>query len=89
MRVFLNVRLWNTVLISAGNEWSNCFTLKDISLPENPYIGLTAMTGDVSDAHEYVFFVFPLGCSRTGTYLTAILAQHHLCRDVVCYPLRC
>jgi len=35
-------------------EWSNCFTLKDISLPQNPYIGLTAMTGDVSDAHDVV-----------------------------------
>ncbi|KAH9042782.1 legume-like lectin family-domain-containing protein [Lactarius pseudohatsudake] len=35
-------------------EWSNCFTLNDISLPQNPYIGLTAMTGDVSDAHDII-----------------------------------
>jgi mannose-binding lectin 2 len=39
----------------AGEEWSDCFTLKDISLPANPFIGLSAMTGDVSDAHEYVY----------------------------------
>jgi len=35
-------------------EWSNCFTLHDISLPQTPYIGLTAMTGDVSDAHDII-----------------------------------
>ncbi|KAI0295303.1 legume-like lectin family-domain-containing protein [Russula brevipes] len=35
-------------------QWNDCFTLKDISLPMNPYIGLTAMTGDVSDAHDIV-----------------------------------
>jgi mannose-binding lectin 2 len=35
-------------------EWSNCFTLQDISLPPNPFIGLTAMTGDVSDAHDII-----------------------------------
>jgi mannose-binding lectin 2 len=40
----------------AGEEWSDCFTLKDISLPANPYIGLSSMTGDVSDAHEYAIF---------------------------------
>jgi len=45
------------VLMSTGEEWSNCFILNDISLPLNPYIGLSAMTGDVSDAHEYVIFV--------------------------------
>ena len=42
--------------MSTGEEWSNCFTLNDISVPSNPFIGLTAMTGDVSDAHEYVFW---------------------------------
>jgi len=35
-------------------EWSDCFTLNDISLPPAPYVGLTAMTGDVSDAHDIV-----------------------------------
>ncbi|KAH9975563.1 concanavalin A-like lectin/glucanase [Lactifluus volemus] len=38
----------------AWEEWSDCFTLKDISLPMNPYIGLSAMTGDVSDAHDII-----------------------------------
>jgi len=37
-----------------GDEWSDCFRLENVTLPTNPYIGLTAMTGDVSDAHEYV-----------------------------------
>jgi mannose-binding lectin 2 len=35
-------------------EWSDCFTLKDISVPTNPFIGLTAMTGDVTDAHDII-----------------------------------
>jgi mannose-binding lectin 2 len=42
--------------MSTGEEWSYCFTLNDISIPLNPFIGLTAMTGEVTDAHEYVFF---------------------------------
>ena len=41
------------VLMSTGEEWRNCFTLKDISVPLNPFIGLSAMTGDITDAHEY------------------------------------
>jgi len=40
--------------MSTGEEWSNCFALKDISVPLNPYIGLSAMTGDVSDAHDII-----------------------------------
>ncbi|KAH9966287.1 legume-like lectin family-domain-containing protein [Russula compacta] len=36
------------------DQWSDCFTLKDISLPTSPYIGLSAMTGDVSDAHDII-----------------------------------
>jgi len=36
-----------------GDEWSNCFRLENVTLPTAPFIGLTAMTGDVSDAHEY------------------------------------
>jgi len=35
-------------------EWTDCFSLKDISLPLNPYLGLSAMTGDVSDAHDII-----------------------------------
>ena len=68
----MDVRLGKAVLILAGEEWSNCFTLKDISLPQNPYVGLTAMTGDVSDAHEYVLFWFP--SSVRTTYLTVTLS---------------
>jgi len=35
-------------------EWSNCFTLQDISVPSNPFIGLSAMTGDITDAHDII-----------------------------------
>jgi hypothetical protein len=56
--------------MSTGEEWSNCFTLDGISLPPNPYIGLSAMTGDVSDAHEYVLF-WPR-CLHAPNYLTQL-----------------
>lgn len=36
------------------DDWSDCFTLTDISLPANPFIGLSAMTGDVTDAHDVI-----------------------------------
>jgi hypothetical protein len=48
--------IWILVLMLTGEQWSDCFTLKDISVPPNPFIGLSAMTGDISDAHEYAIF---------------------------------
>lgn len=35
------------------DEWQTCFEV-DINLPDNPYIGFTAATGDVSDNHDIV-----------------------------------
>ena len=29
--------------------------LHDISVPLNPFIGLSTMTSDITDAHEYAF----------------------------------
>lgn len=36
--------------------WETCFKLRadNISMPANPYIGLSAMTGDVSDNHDII-----------------------------------
>jgi mannose-binding lectin 2 len=34
-----------------SDEWLKCFETS-IVLPESPYLGFTALTGDVSDAHE-------------------------------------
>jgi len=48
--------IWGLILMLTGDDWSDCFTLTDISLPTNPFIGLSAMTGDVTDAHEYAPF---------------------------------
>jgi hypothetical protein len=42
----------NEIYSFAGDEWTDCFTVRDISLPQSPYLGFSAMTGDVSDAHE-------------------------------------
>jgi len=36
------------------DEWTPCFELKDLTLPSNPYLGVTAVTGDVHDAHDVI-----------------------------------
>lgn len=68
-----------------GEEWSDCFTLKDISLPANPFIGLSAMTGDVSDTQEYAIFDL---ISLSSNLSDRIFRQRHLRLDVFCHPLR-
>jgi len=42
------------VQFKAWDEWTHCFTLWNVSLPVNPYLGFTALTGDVFDAHDIV-----------------------------------
>lgn len=39
-----------------GDEWTDCFHIEGISLPMSPYLGVSALTGEVFDAHEYVRF---------------------------------
>lgn len=38
----------------AWDDWLECFTIRDISLPTAPYLGFSAMTGDVSDNHDII-----------------------------------
>lgn len=38
----------------AWDDWTSCFTLKNISLPEVPFLGFSALTGDVSDDHDII-----------------------------------
>lgn len=40
-------------MFEPGDDWTPCFTLKNVSLPEVPFLGFSALTGDVSDEHEY------------------------------------
>lgn len=44
-----------------GDDWTECFTSYGTVLPLAPYVGFTALTGDVSDAHECVpsFYSLP------------------------------
>ncbi|CCO31760.1 L-type lectin-like domain-containing protein C126,08c [Rhizoctonia solani AG-1 IB] len=45
---YLNVQLQ----YKGWDEWTECFTVYDVSLPNTPYLGFTAHTGDISDNHE-------------------------------------
>jgi len=38
----------------SGDDWTDCFRVEGISLPINPFVGISALTGEVYDAHEYV-----------------------------------
>ena len=38
----------------AVDEWKPCFSADDIVLPKHPYIGFSALTGDVSDPHDVI-----------------------------------
>jgi hypothetical protein len=40
-----------SAVMSTGEEWNNYLALKVISVSLNPFIGLSAMTGDITDAH--------------------------------------
>jgi len=47
---YLNVK----VQYKAWDDWTDCFTVNDISLPTSPYLGFSAMTGDVFDNHDII-----------------------------------
>lgn len=36
------------------DEWESCFKVEDFKLPANTYLGFSALTGDLSDAHDIV-----------------------------------
>ena len=46
-------------VICVGDDWTDCFTIPNLKLPDAPYLGFSAETGDVFDNHEYVFFPLP------------------------------
>lgn len=39
---------------SEWDHWESCFKLDNVTLPLNPYLGFSALTGDVSDNHDIV-----------------------------------
>ncbi|CUA74527.1 L-type lectin-like domain-containing protein C126,08c [Rhizoctonia solani] len=47
---YLNVQ----IQYKGWDEWTECFTVYDVSLPNTPYLGFTAHTGDVSDNHDII-----------------------------------
>ncbi|GAA5977319.1 hypothetical protein JCM11641_000063 [Rhodosporidiobolus odoratus] len=36
------------------DEWTTCFAIEGLELPSNPFLGFSALTGDVSDAHDII-----------------------------------
>lgn len=38
-----------------GDDWIDCVFIRNVTLPSIPYLGFSALTGDVFDAHELVF----------------------------------
>ncbi|GAA5926823.1 hypothetical protein JCM3775_007049 [Rhodotorula graminis] len=36
------------------DEWTTCFAVEGIELPSQPFLGFSALTGDVSDAHDII-----------------------------------
>ncbi|KAF8523250.1 legume-like lectin family-domain-containing protein [Gautieria morchelliformis] len=42
------------VQYKSWNEWTDCFTIPNFVLEKNPFIGFSAMTGDVADAHDII-----------------------------------
>ncbi|KAJ3080191.1 hypothetical protein HK102_003235 [Quaeritorhiza haematococci] len=49
LQVQLNIR--------GNDEWSNCFTASNVTLPTMGYLGFTAFTGDVTDNHDIIKIV--------------------------------
>jgi len=47
---FLDVK----IQYKAWDDWTDCFTVEKVNLPTNPFLGFSAMTGDVSDAHDII-----------------------------------
>lgn len=51
----------NVDMLCTGDDWSDCFMITGaVSLPKSPFLGFSALTGAVSDNHEYVHFVIIL-----------------------------
>ncbi|KAI0028829.1 legume-like lectin family-domain-containing protein, partial [Vararia minispora EC-137] len=36
------------------DEWTDCFSYDNLKLPVHPYVGFSALTGDVSDPHDII-----------------------------------
>ena len=68
-----------TMLI--GDEWTPCFTIYDPKLPMSPFLGVTALTGEVSEAHECVLVHAFLTLRLTRYYLQCYLSYHHHTRS--------
>jgi len=49
-----NVILDVKIQYKAWDDWSDCFSVANVTLPNGPFLGFTALTGGVSDAHDII-----------------------------------
>ncbi|KAJ1773955.1 hypothetical protein IW140_003197 [Coemansia sp. RSA 1813] len=47
---FVNVQ----IQLQPKDQWMNCFTITNVTLPDGSYLGFTALTGDISDNHDII-----------------------------------
>ncbi|KAN0062703.1 hypothetical protein ACQY0O_004898 [Thecaphora frezii] len=66
------------------DTWERCFKIGNITLPNQPYLGFTALTGDVSDAHDIVSVQTSniLFQPKSAEELAAFKAKHFFTPDV-------
>ena len=47
---FVNVQ----IQLQPKDQWMNCFTITNVTLPNGSYLGFSALTGDISDNHDII-----------------------------------
>ncbi|KAG1824354.1 concanavalin A-like lectin/glucanase domain-containing protein [Suillus subaureus] len=50
----LKITYLKDTYLDVRDSWSDCFRINGISLPSAPYIGISAMTGEVFDSHDVI-----------------------------------
>lgn len=54
IKYFKNEMLNVALQYKGWDEWTECFTVWDVKLPTAPFLGISALTGDISDNHDII-----------------------------------
>jgi hypothetical protein len=56
-RITLKENVLSVVMQPLGSvDWVKCFEIRDVTLPSGGYFGVTAMTGQLVDEHQFIKF---------------------------------